>query len=138
MLYDGQAQMLKNKDVDGLMNLTTTNYVGIRPDGKQMTRAQEMREFRSQLNALREIRMVKYTLSKPALHGFAATVTATRRLVAVGNGPHHRRVGVDSTSTMRDVWVQTPAGWKLKRHQVLSIVGAVGGKRVVWTAPRVR
>ncbi len=134
--YNRQAELFRQKDASGLRNWTTTDYVGYRPDGKKMTRDQEMAVARRQFAALREIRVVEYTLGDPELRVNEVYVTANRKLVALADGPRKASIRINSTTQFRDVWVQEGGKWRLRRHTVLSVMGTVGGKRVNWRTKR--
>lgn len=119
--YDGINAAFDSRDFDRFMSYFSPDYTGIDRDGKAVTRAETLRQFRERRGQILTLRS-HYAIRSltPAEDG----VLVEMKMRTDGTG--QKRVlfaKVRGTFTndllVRDLWVNTPSGWRLRRRQTL-------------------
>lgn len=129
-IYAKRDQALKARDATSYNALLAEDFTSKEGDGKIKTRAQFVAETNALLAAIEEVFSCE-TKVKSVKEGnnqdeviveFSDAMKAT---VKLPDSSLHVFAG---KGRIRDTWVRTDAGWRLKYHEVLETSGSVDGK----------
>ena len=119
--YDQFSAAFDAHDLDRFMSFFSPDYTGIDPKGKPVSREQTIKQFKEKRNQILTMRCL-YTIQN--LSQTADGVLVEMKMHSDGTG--QKRVifmkvrGTFTNDTVvRDLWVNTADGWRLKRRQTL-------------------
>ena len=119
--YDGLSAAFSRHDLPCFMSYFTDDYLDIDEKGARLNKEQTRRGYREQLGQMKTIQS-RYVIQNlaPAARGLLVEM----KMHASGQG--EKRIlfaKLRGTFTddlwVRDLWVQTPQGWRLQRRQTL-------------------
>jgi len=119
--YDGLSAAFSQHDLPRFMAYFTPDYIDIDEKGARLTKEQTRRGYQQQLGQIKTIR------SRYAIQNL--TLTAAGTLVEMrmhSDGMGEKRVlfaklhaAFTNDLWVRDLWINTPQGWRLQRRQTL-------------------
>lgn len=125
--YAGTRKAFRAKDSNGVLALTTPDYVVEYPD-RTMTRRQVRDALVSELRATKSVNEWVMAIGAITLTGDSITAEVKERKVSTlmdSRGKPHSQVVEDTT---RDTWRLTNAGWRNTKTTVLSSRVVIDGK----------
>ncbi len=120
-MYSQINAELPRRDLDGAMSLFTPDYALIDEKGKKLTRAQAIQDYR---DTMRDVRSMQTTFNLVSLTPVSGGAWADMKMYSQGTGQKRvlfTRIRGTFTNDLhvRDFWVPTPQGWRLKYRQTL-------------------
>lgn len=123
--YNKMALAITRKDVQSATSYFTKDYIGIDQQGTHRT-AEETRRYYSAIMPA-QIKVVKNQISIQDFsvdRGTAQVSIKQRADMLFGTSK------IVSQNTYIDIWVKTPAGWRLKKSQNTSSMTTFNGKQL--------
>jgi len=119
--YEGLGAAFQAHDLDRFMAYFRPNYIDVDENGKHLTKEQTRRGYQDQLGQLKSIQ------SHYVVKSVTTTLTGTlveMQMHSSGTGEKRilfARVRGHFTDDLwvRDLWVNTPQGWRLQHRQTL-------------------
>ena len=119
--YEGLGTSFQAHDLDRFMGYFTPDYIDVDENGRHLTKDQTRQGYKDQLGQLKSIQS----------HYVVRSVTATRAGTLVEMRMHSSGTGekrilfvkvrghFTDELWVRDLWVNTPQGWRLQHRQTL-------------------
>ena len=119
--YDGINDAFDRRDLPRMMSYFTTDYIDVDEKGARRGKDQERSDYQKRLGQIKTIQS-RYTID--SLTPTAAGTLVEMRLHSEGIG--EKRVlfaklhgAFTNDLQVRDLWVNTPQGWRLQHRQTL-------------------
>ena len=126
-MYDLENAAAGKKNAHGMLAYVSPKFVGVDAKGKHVTyddlrdSAQQVFDMAANLQAGTIVRDCKVTGDKAVVH-----VDDEVRIVV--SGPDKDKTHVVDTSSSKDTWTKTPAGWRLTSSRTLTHKVTVDGQ----------
>ena len=119
--YDGMGTSFQAHDLERFMAYFQPDYIDIDENGKHLTKQQTRRGYSEQLGQLKSIQS-QYVVRN--IEAAPSGTLAEMRLHSHGTGEKRilfARIRGHFTDDLwvRDLWVNTPQGWRISRRQTL-------------------
>ncbi len=120
-VYGQINEELQRRDLNGAMSLFTPDYSLTDENGKKLSRAQAIQDYR---DTMRDVRSMQTTFDLMRVTPISGGAWAEMKMHSSGTGQKRvlfARIRGTFTNDLhvRDLWVPTPQGWRLKYRQTL-------------------
>ncbi len=120
-VYGQINQEFQHRNPDAAMALFTPDYTLTDENGKKLTRAQAIQNYR---DTMRDVRSMQTTFDLISVTPVSGGEWAEMKMHSQGTGQKrilfaHIRGTFTNDLHVRDFWVSTPQGWRLKYRQTL-------------------
>jgi hypothetical protein len=113
-----------------IQRYTVADFQQKMPGGRTLNRAEVTAMLTEGPGAAAQIVDEQLNIRRLTVKGNEAIVTYADRSTAVAADPQGNSHKIVATSTSRDTWVKTPAGWKMRLSEVLEAKTLMDGKPV--------
>lgn len=113
--YEQNKKGFLAKDVDAIMALRTPDFHTLPPEGGRSSRADMEFRTRGLLNGIERWISMTFDIDSLKLTGDEANAIVRQHLVRMALRPDGKVHHVETWATQREVWKQTPDGWRLYR-----------------------
>jgi len=117
--YVRYNRAIKAKDIQTIMGMLTPDFSWHVGDGKALNRQQTRKALAEYLDEIRFVEKADFRIEKISAAGKQAHVVVTETisaLIPAGPNKMQRRV---TTETLKETWVRTGRGWKVKKSEIL-------------------
>jgi ketosteroid isomerase-like protein len=118
--YELNRQAFLKEDVDAIMALRTDDFHTVGPDNQLRDRAAMRRYTEGLLNGITRWNDLTTEIDSLEIVGNEARVTMRQHLDRMALRPDGKLHHVETWATQREIWIRTPAGWKLRRVDSVS------------------
>lgn len=120
-VYGQINDAFQQRDMNRAMSLFTPDYTLTDEKGKKLSRAQAIQDYR---DTMRDVRSMQTTFDLVGVTPVSGGAWAEMKMHSVGTGQKQilfARIRGTFTNDLhvRDLWVPTPQGWRLKYRQTL-------------------
>ncbi len=113
--YELNRQAFLREDLDAIMALRTDDFHTVGPDNQTRDRA-EMRQYtEGLLNGIERWNELTFAIDSLEIVGDEARAIVRQHLDRMALRPDGKVHHVETWATQREIWLRTPAGWKLRR-----------------------
>jgi ketosteroid isomerase-like protein len=122
--YNKIAAAFMRKDLNSATSYFTPDYVSIDDKGE----SKNAEQIRQQYGPL--LRRVKITKSRIFIQSFSAQGTQASALVKQRSDLLFGKSKIVREDTVRDTWIRTNSGWRIKQSQTLAVSTTMDGQLI--------
>ena len=113
--YELNRQAFLKEDLDAIMALRTDDFHTVGPDNQRRDRAAMRHYTEGLLNGITRWNDLTFEIDSLEIVGNEARATVRQHLDRMALRPDGKVHHVETWATQREIWLRTPAGWKLRR-----------------------
>jgi ketosteroid isomerase-like protein len=121
--YELNRQAFLKEDLDAIMALRTDDFHTVGPDNQTRNRAQMRQYTEGLLHGIERWNELTFKIDSLEIVGDEARAIVRQHLDRMALRPDGKVHHVETRATQREIWLRTPAGWKLRQ------VDSVRGRR---------
>lgn len=113
--YELNRQAFLKEDLDAIMALRTDDFQTVGPDNQTRGRAAMRQYTAGLLNGIERWNELTFAIDSLEIVGDEAQAIVRQHLDRMALRPDGKVHHVETWATQREIWLRTPAGWKLRR-----------------------
>jgi ketosteroid isomerase-like protein len=113
--YELNRQAFLKEDLDAIMALRTDDFHTVGPDNQTRDRAWMRQYTEGLLNGIERWNELTFAIDSLEIVGDEARAIVRQHLDRMALRPDGKVHHVETWATQREIWLRTPAGWKLRR-----------------------
>jgi ketosteroid isomerase-like protein len=113
--YELNREAFLKEDLDAIMALRTDDFHTMGPDGQTRDRAAMRLYTEGLLNGITRWNELTFEIDSLEIVGNEARAIVRQHLDRMALRPDGKVHHVETWATQREIWLRTPAGWKLRR-----------------------
>jgi ketosteroid isomerase-like protein len=113
--YEVNRQAFLKEDLDAIMALRTNDFHAVTPDNQTRDRAWMRHYTEGLLNGIKRWNHLTFEIDSLEIVGDEARAIVRQHLDRMALRPDGKVHHVETWATQREIWLRTPAGWKLRR-----------------------
>jgi ketosteroid isomerase-like protein len=113
--YELNRQAFLKEDIDAIMALRTDDFHTVGPDNQTRDRAAMRQYTEGLLNGIERWNELTFAIDSLEIVSDEARAIVRQHLDRMALRPDGKVHHVETWATQREIWIRTPAGWKLRR-----------------------